>query len=402
MKICVFTRSLPVHNTGGMELHCWRVACGFAKKGHKVDIFTTSREDKEKGEEFPNIRIHYIEGTRPGRYTFKWRRDSLREMLKNNRENRFNIIYSESSGALSYLKLKKKGQGEIPVVLRLPGTALQEAISKINQPFSIGVFGGFIKNFMHFFRDKNLYPYSDALIACSYEVANALKRELNISPKKIYTVLNGVDTTSFNPDLDVDPLRERLKIPQGVKIILCVSRMKKEKGIHLLIKALKNIQSYEKARLLLVGEGRYLNYLKSLAKRLNVNDNTIFLGHIPKEDLPPYYVLADVAVLPTITREGLPHTILEAMACARPVISTDIGGVRTAIQDGFDGLLIKKGDVRELEAKIGLLLDNPELCKTLGRRAREKVLSQFTEDEMIEKTLAILERHTRDGQNKTE
>lgn len=394
MRICVFTRSLPVHNTGGMELHCWRVACGFAKQGHKVDIFTTSHPGRQKEEEFPNIKIHYVEGTSPGRYTFKWRRDSLREMLKENREKRFNIIYSESSGTLSYLRLKKRGRGEIPVILRLPGTALQEAISKMYQPFSISVFGGFIKNFIHFFRDRGLYPYSDALIACSHEVANALKRELNISPQKVYTVLNGVDTESFNPDLDTAPLRECLGIPQGVKLILCVSRIKKEKGIHLLIRAFKNIQSNKKAKILIIGEGSYLNYLKSLAKRLKVSDNTIFLGQIPKEDLPPYYVLADIVVLPTITREGLPHSILEAMACARPVIATDIGGIRTAITDGIDGLLIKQGDIRELEAKIRLLLDNPELCERLGRRAREKVLSRFTEDGMVEETLSILERHS--------
>jgi glycosyltransferase involved in cell wall biosynthesis len=96
----------------------------------------------------------------------------------------------------------------------------------------------------------------------------------------------------------------------------------------------------------------------------------------------------DIMVLPSY-REGLPKSLIEAAACALPLITTDVPGCREVVTDGVDGLLVPMGDADALAAAIRRLHEDPDLARRLGREARVKAVAEFDEGIIIERTLAV-------------
>ena len=106
--------------------------------------------------------------------------------------------------------------------------------------------------------------------------------------------------------------------------------------------------------------------------------------------MPALFASVDVVVLPSY-REGLPKGLIEAAACALPLVTTDVPGCREVVSDGVDGLLVPPRDAVALARAIARLADDPELAARLGAAAREKALSQFDERIVIRRTLETYE-----------
>lgn len=111
-----------------------------------------------------------------------------------------------------------------------------------------------------------------------------------------------------------------------------------------------------------------------------------WLGHV--DDMPALYASVDIVVLPSY-REGLPKSLIEAAACALPLVATDVPGCREVVSDGKDGLLVPVRDAHALAAAIARLLDDRELAARLGAAARKKALSEFDERIVIDRTLEV-------------
>ncbi|MFN3966283.1 MAG: hypothetical protein ACK4JE_01110, partial [Endomicrobiia bacterium] len=134
MKICILSRSIPDHSIGGMENHCWIVANGFAIRGHKVKLITTAHpEGLEYKKINDNLEIFYLKGTKPGKYSKNYWEKSLQKFLELNSVEKLACVFSESSGALSILKYKVKYGLNIPIIFRMPGTAIRDAVSQLKQ-----------------------------------------------------------------------------------------------------------------------------------------------------------------------------------------------------------------------------------------------------------------------------
>jgi len=394
MKICVFSRSIPVHSSGGMENHCWTVCLGFSKKGHNVKLITTGHPQGKEYEKInSNFEIFYLEGTRPGKYSKKWWKKSLQKFLELDRTEKFDVVFSESSGALEVLKYKIKHRLSLPIIFRMPGTSIRDAISKLNQRISIKNIMSAIKSYIVSFIDKKWIKYTDSVITCSDEVTNSVINDFNVPEEKVYTILNGVDTELFKPEIYVRHSKENLGIPSDHKLITCVTRLKQEKGVDLLLNAFRDILKQEKNIFLLIaGSGDYENKLKQITKDFNIEDKVRFVGNVSHENIPPYYVIGDIFVFPTLAKEGLPWVVLEAMACRKPVIASKIGGIPQIINDGENGLLFESGKIQELKEKIIELLKDEELRKRLSENARQTIIKDFSQEKMIEQTLGVISK----------
>ncbi len=393
MKICILSRSIPEHSIGGMEIHCWIVACVFAKREHKVKLITTSHP---KGIEYKkidkNLEVFYLKGTKPGKYSKTWWERSLQKFFELNSVEKFDVVLSESSGALSVLKYKVKNQLNIPIILVMHGTAIRDAISQLKQ-LSIRSTLAAVKNYIFSLRDIRWIKYSDAVIACSDEVAKSLIEQLKVPKEKVYTILNGVDTEKFSPYIDTLTLRKQLNISEEYKVITCITRLKLEKGVHILLKAFKEvIQQRQNVFLMIVGSGNYQEKLKDISKELNIEEKVKFIGSISHENLAGYYAVGDIFVFPTLAKEGLPWVVLEAMSCGRPVIASRIGGIPQIIKDSENGLLFEPGNINELKEKIFLLLENYEICKKLSKNARDYVVQNLSQEKMIDETLRVISK----------
>ena len=177
----------------------------------------------------------------------------------------------------------------------------------------------------------------------------------------------GVDCDRFER---VTPRR----ILSGSPKVLFVGRLENIKGIDVLLKSFKYVvREIPSARLYIVGKGSMRQSLEDLATSLGVANNVHFEGPLVEHDLAATYMASDLCVFPSLYGEGFGIVLLEAMACRKPVIASQVGGMKEVIQNCENGVLVTPGDPRELAEKILHLVDNPNFSDRLVNNAYKNV-----------------------------
>ncbi|MGY0611542.1 glycosyltransferase family 4 protein [Luteimonas sp. A501] len=194
---------------------------------------------------------------------------------------------------------------------------------------------------------------------------------------------SGVDCSRF-------VARDGARDPARPLRVLLAARLLWDKGLAEFVEAARQLQ----------GEGRAIEFLLAgdpdPGNPAAVPEATVrgwaeegvvqWLGHV--DDMAGLFASVDVVVLPSY-REGLPKGLIEAAACALPLVTTDVPGCREVVSDGVDGLLVPVRDAGALAAAIARLHDDPELAARLGTAARGKALAEFDEKIVIERTMAV-------------
>src|SRR5204862_3945310 len=192
----------------------------------------------------------------------------------------------------------------------------------------------------------------------------------------------GIATEKFDV---ADPVAvESLREQYGPRIVLAVGRLVYYKGFEYLIRAMKSVDG----RAVIVGDGPLRDELRNLAIACGVSDRVVFAGEISGKDLISYLHAADVFALPSITRsEAFGIVQLEAMACGKPVINTNLdSGVPSVSLDGITGLTVPPADSEALAAAINKLFDNDDLRSRYGDAGRTRVAREFTVETMMQRT----------------
>ncbi len=375
MKICMLTRTTKYHHKGGMEDHIDILVNGLAKRGHEVHIITTEPREKIKSKNY-----HIVPGTIPGEYSKKWWDESSKEFFRLNNELKFDIVHSQSIGGISLLTRKNRKKLNIPVAISFHGTFLEELKTNVKLHKKNPLFGALLAaNFLrkHFTRDFFKVRRADALIATSDQQAHSLEKQFMVWRGRIKTVYNGISVKKFTP------------YPARGKNILAAARFIRQKGIQNIIRAMPLImKKHPDAKLVLVGDGAYRSELENLVKKLQIEKNVVFEGYIKYENLPKYFKHCAVFVNPTEQINGYDLTIVEAMACEKPVIVSDLGSVPTVVNNE-NGILVKPGNIEQLANAVAKLLSDRELAKRLGKQGRKDAISKFTDVKMIEDTIKI-------------
>lgn len=226
-----------------------------------------------------------------------------------------------------------------------------------------------------------LYTRATARIATTGE---ALRQELiarNRFPgERIISIPTGIDTGHFVPG-DRAAARARLGLaPEGM-IIGIVATLRSWKGHRYLIEAFAGLGD-SRARLAIVGDGPMRDNLVGLVDGLGLRERVIMPGN--QRDVLPWLQAMDVFALPSYANEGVPQAILQAMASGLPVISTTIGGIAEAVQDGTTGVLIEPRDARALHAELENLVRDPARRAALGAAAAEHARRHFGIDRMLD------------------
>ena len=190
-------------------------------------------------------------------------------------------------------------------------------------------------------------------------------------------VHNGIDAEG-HPVPSSDGLRARIAGRSDRPIVLTVARLDSQKGHPYLLAAAAEIPH---AVFALVGEGGEQAALESQARALGIADRVRFLGH--RDDVPELLAACNVFVLPSLY-EGLPLSVLEAMAAAKPVVATAIDGTGEAVVDGVTGLLVPPADPVRLAGAIRGLLADGALASRMGEEGRARVRREFSLRKMIE------------------
>jgi glycosyltransferase involved in cell wall biosynthesis len=217
---------------------------------------------------------------------------------------------------------------------------------------------------------------------------------MGVNPNKLKMVYPGVDPKKFNPNLDGSHIRNKYDCT-GDPILLTVCRLVERKGIRYLIDALPSIRKeFPNVQLVIIGDGPEINALMSQAKQLGVMNSTIFCGTVPDKELPYFYAIADVFILPSIIdskgdTEGLGVVMLEAMASGVPVVASRVGGIPEALNYGKAGILIEQKNPKQIIETVISLLHNDGLRTTLIKKGREWVINTFSWDILAKQMIEI-------------
>ncbi|MEK7202972.1 MAG: glycosyltransferase family 4 protein, partial [Patescibacteria group bacterium] len=210
--------------------------------------------------------------------------------------------------------------------------------------------------------------------------------------KKFYQTLFGVDLKQF-------AVYQNYKNKQkNQKTILFVAGLDKAhyfKGLENLLQAIKILKnSFDiEFNLIVIGEGDLKNYYKNLAKDLKIDKIVNFLDKIDRSKLVYYYNNSNVFVLPSVNKsEAFGLVLLEAMACAKPVIASNLPGVRGVFENNRQGLLIEPNNIEDLAAKLKIILINDNLAKQMGKAGRELVEATYTWEKVAERLNLIYNR----------
>lgn len=205
----------------------------------------------------------------------------------------------------------------------------------------------------------------------------------------------GIDSGAFNENIDKDELKNRYGLT-AKKIMLFIGRIVDKKGLAYLIEAMPKIVSVcPDTHLIICGDGPLRKDLEKIAESMGLSDAVSFKGYISKNEKQDYLHMADILVVPSIVTdsgdmEGLPVVLLEGLASGLPVIATDVGGMKDAIDSGRNGFLVPQKDPRSISARAIEILNDSKLAGSLSENARISA-ERFDWDTISEQYKRILE-----------
>ncbi len=230
----------------------------------------------------------------------------------------------------------------------------------------------------------------DSFVATTAEIREGLLQD-GFPEERIHRITNFVDVSVFRPVPASEKIKLRNALGMGDHPTLVFSgRFIERKGVTFLLDAWRDIaNTFPDARLILFGSGPLLDEMKRKAIRLKITDAVQFRGHV--HAVARFLQAADCFVLPSL-QEGMPNSLLEAMACGLPPVATRIGGVEDIIQDGENGVLVNAGDSKALAEGLSRLLAVRNRRDTIAGNALRTIQDTFSLDSIIPKYLELYEK----------
>jgi glycosyltransferase involved in cell wall biosynthesis len=386
MNICLLTRSLPIHGSGGLESHTADLARGLAARGHTVHIITSAHPQGKQQETWSSVTIHHLKATRPGRYTPGFFRHMPRAVNALHVAQQLDIVHSQGFAGLTYRPPKG---GPPAFVVTIHGTLFSET------PLSAEQFPSYSASE----KIARLWRYRQR-IAISPLYANLLRRAQRIivdsqftrqellksSPKleeKIRVVPLGVDENQ-HPLVDKGEARQRLGL-SGF-ILLTIGRLEEMKGVQVVLEAMAQCPRRD-FTYLIGGAGSKKDELEAFCAARQLT-NVQFLGRVSEELLSSYYAAADLFIFPELGQPAFGLVAIEAMLQGTPVLASRTGAIPEVVTSDV-GFLFERGNAEELAKRLQEILQSPDLVETRARRCREHVRSHFAFDRMVDRTIEV-------------
>ena len=225
-------------------------------------------------------------------------------------------------------------------------------------------------------------------------VSNAIRahlvEECGFSEDRTFCVSNGVDVVRFAPNVSADMLHSSAsqRRQRDQFTVVCVARLSEEKRVDILLNAVHRVVRVGiDCSCIIVGDGPLRSELVDQAQALGISDRVVFQGF--QRDVRPYLLGADAFVL-TSDIEGMPISLLEAMACGVPCVASDVGGVQEVITHGRDGLVVAPGSAQAVADAIAYLARNPRTRLEMSKLARARVVEAFDSQRTTARILDIL------------
>lgn len=362
MKVLLVNKLYYPH-IGGVEKHVRDLAIALKDKVD-VEVLATHRSLRTKVEYIDGIKVTKVASpltlkSAPLAPTFSlW--------LKKFQADIYHLHFPYPPGELAYLLLGAPGK---LVVTYHSDIVRQKGLLALYLPWL-----------------KRLLARADKILTSSPQmIANSPWLQLN--KDKCEVIPFGIDIKPFLLTQGVQRKAEQIKAKYGSPLLLFVGRLIYYKGVEYLLTAMTQVN----AKLLIVGQGPLERHLKEQTKQLGLGQKVYFLPHQSEADLVAFYHACDVFVLPSIAKtEAFGYVQLEAEACKKPVVSTDLPtGVPYANLPNITGIVVPPKDSEALAKSINTLLTNKALAAKLGEQGFKRVSTEFTLEAMGRKVFQI-------------
>ena len=396
MRVCILAVAGYVHGIGGMQQHTSDLAVGLVRAGHDVDVVTARHPEGDELVERDGVRWHFVDAP-PRHMDPRWRAKSLERFLQLHGERPFDVVHGEGSSALELLRAGVHKQ--VPVVtlfhgnfLGLARAACRRVVAARRPRPALSEFRGLIwlcgQHFPH--GNWRRFRSCEAMVPSAQQLIDTC-RSHRLEQRYLHVVPNGIDTDVFRP-IDPQEARIALGLPQG-PLLVSVGRLSREKGVHHAVAAVARLRDEgSNASLVVVGDGAERESLERLARDINVEDRTIFVGAQAPEAVARYLGAADIFVFPTERDEAAPLVLPQAMACGLAVVASRIGGIEEVLdRPGPPGVLVRPGDLDDLTATLRRLISDESERVRLGRCALEVAQAEYSVAVMVERTVAVYE-----------
>lgn len=339
---------------GGQEKRVLAEAAGLTEKGHYIALACRNHARIKNEAIKLGIDIHIF----PFRKSYDL--SSIIKLTGLLKDKKFDIVNTHS-GVDSWIGGIAAKLAKVPALVRT---------RHLNLPLRRNPL-----NFIHYL--------PDVYITCGENMRNNLVMNCGFPERKVISIPTGVGLNF----LEVNRNREAKKkygLDTGSKVITNVGILRSVKGHEVTLNAVKKvIEAVPQARFLIVGNGPRSEELKKLVNVLNISKYVKFTGFV--QDIPEIYSFTDVAILSSWS-EGLPQSLLQAMAAGVPVVATKVGGVPEVVIHRKTGLLVEPGDHEALGKGVVQLLNNHDYSLHLAEKAKENVIKKYSVNHMIKKT----------------
>jgi len=343
---------------GGVESHVRDLSRKLVDLGHEVEVVTSLFEPGLPAEEVvDNFTVHRL----PTRAIIA-KTPLIRSMKEFLGSRNYDVVHAHSPPPLAnYYSAGFCRKAGIPFVYTY------HCDMEIPIPL-----GKYIVSFYRTLFEKKTIRLSDAIICTTKSYAATSRATWD---KTVDVIPNAVDIDYFRPDIDGTHIRERHGL-QEKTIVMFVGRIVHHKGIESLILSANHTKN--PIHYLIVGEGEDKDRLERMAKEVD-QERITFTGPVLRKELCEYYAAADMLILPSLSRlEAFGIVGLEAMASGKPVILARIPGVSEVIDSEQEGVIFEPSDAVDLGEKITYLGNSPELRKAMGKRGRERVITDYS------------------------
>jgi len=379
LQVCPIFPPRPKEFGSGVTQVVYNVSKELAKRGHKVEVYTsnaldvnTKIEDKSNWMLVDGIKVYHFPYVMHY-YTFFLTPFMISAVRKNLKE--FDVIHIHDLRAFQsivvYYYARKYG---VPYVLQAHGSLPRIGSWRRLKWFYDVLFG------------YRVLRNASKVIALNQMEAEHYKN-MGVPEEKIAIIPNGIDLSEYANLPPQGAFKRKFGIPEDKKVILYLGRIHRIKGIDLLIKAyaylIEKVGNKDAVLVIAGPDDGYLNEAKALAYSLKVSDSVMFVGPLYGVDKLAAYVDSNLCVLPS-RYETFPMVLLEVYACGKPIVASNVGGLKELIVDDGTELLFEAGNFKHMADKMIYLLNDSDKSVEIGRKAKMFVEERYSIDRVVD------------------
>ncbi|MGE5473706.1 MAG: glycosyltransferase family 4 protein [Ignavibacteriales bacterium] len=381
MKILMLSWEYPPRIVGGISRVVHDLAQTMARQGNEVHVVTcwehgTMEEEKDK-----DVYVHRVHPYDIGTdYFVTWIMQLnfaiLERAVELCNQVDFDVIHAHD-WLVAYAAKTLKNSHKVPLIATIHATehGRNHGLHNDMQRYISSV--------------EWLLAYESWKVICNSQyMKNEVRHVFQVPEDKLAVINNGVEVNKFE-GIERDYNFRRNYAYDNEKILLFVGRLVQEKGVQVFIDAIPKIMSYyNDVKIVIVGKGPQMDYLKHKAYEMGIAHKVFFTGYINDDDLKKLYKCADVAVFPSLY-EPFGIVALEGMVANVPVVVTDTCGLGEIVDHGIDGMKAYTGNANSLADCIVEILYNPELADKMRENALRKVQTNYNWEKISNETLDV-------------